>query len=151
MTCKAIHCGSGRRAAGFNLSAGSKRVDFRFGPAAACGLGAMPRSAILHSTAGSRHKPANIEVSEDEMHFVWMCVIGLLAGALAKLIMPGKDPGGIIVTMLLGIAGSLVAGFLGRTLGLYEAGQGAGLIMSILGAIVLLAIYRLFKGSTASA
>lgn len=71
------------------------------------------------------------------LHVVWMCIIGLVAGALAKLIMPGKDPGGIIVTMLLGIAGSLVAGFLGRALGWYEPGQGAGLIMSVLGAILL--------------
>lgn len=78
-----------------------------------------------------------------------MCIIGLVAGALAKLIMPGKDPGGIFVTMLLGIAGSLVAGFLGRALGLYESGQGAGLIMSILGAILLLIVYRLFRHSTA--
>lgn len=83
------------------------------------------------------------------LHFIWMCIIGLVAGALAKLIMPGKDPGGIIITMLLGIAGSLVAGFLGRALGLYEPGQGAGLIMSVVGAIVLLVIYRLFKRGTA--
>jgi uncharacterized membrane protein YeaQ/YmgE (transglycosylase-associated protein family) len=79
------------------------------------------------------------------LHILWMCIIGLIAGALAKLIMPGKDPGGILVTMLLGIAGSLVAGFLGRALGWYEPGEGAGLIMSVLGAILLLFIYRLFK------
>lgn len=79
------------------------------------------------------------------LHFVWMCLIGLVAGALAKLIMPGRDPGGIIVTILLGIAGSLVAGFFGRALGLYEPGQGAGLIMSVIGAILLLAVYRMFK------
>jgi uncharacterized membrane protein YeaQ/YmgE (transglycosylase-associated protein family) len=79
------------------------------------------------------------------LHFLWMCLIGLVAGALAKLIMPGKDPGGIVVTMLLGIAGSLVAGFLGRALGWYQAGQGAGLIMSVVGAILLLAVYRLLK------
>ena len=85
------------------------------------------------------------------LHFLWMCLIGLIAGALAKLIMPGKDPGGIIITMLLGIAGSLVAGFLGRALGWYEAGQGAGLIMSVIGAIVLLAIYRMLKRSPAGA
>jgi uncharacterized membrane protein YeaQ/YmgE (transglycosylase-associated protein family) len=83
------------------------------------------------------------------LHLLWMCIIGLVAGALAKLIMPGKDPGGIIVTMLLGIAGSLVAGYLGRAVGWYQAGQGAGLIMSVIGAIVLLAIYRLFRKSTA--
>jgi uncharacterized membrane protein YeaQ/YmgE (transglycosylase-associated protein family) len=83
------------------------------------------------------------------LHFIWMCIIGLVAGALAKLIMPGKDPGGMIVTMLLGIAGSLVAGFLGRALGWYETGQGAGLIMSVVGAILLLAVYRLLKRKTA--
>jgi uncharacterized membrane protein YeaQ/YmgE (transglycosylase-associated protein family) len=83
------------------------------------------------------------------LHFIWMCIIGLVAGALAKLIMPGKDPGGFIVTMLLGIAGSLVAGFLGRALGWYETGQGAGLIMSVVGAILLLAVYRLLKRKTA--
>jgi len=80
------------------------------------------------------------------LHFLWMCIIGLVAGALAKLIMPGKDPGGIIITMLLGIAGSLLAGFLGRAMGWYQAGEGAGLIMSVVGAIVLLAVYRLLKG-----
>jgi len=83
------------------------------------------------------------------MHFLWMCLIGLVAGALAKLIMPGKDPGGIIVTMLLGIAGSLVAGFLGRALGWYQEGQGAGLILSVVGAILLLAVYRMFNRSSA--
>lgn len=76
---------------------------------------------------------------------LWMCLIGLVAGALAKLIMPGKDPGGILITMLLGIAGSLVAGFIGRALGWYQAGQGAGLIMSVVGAILLLAVYRMVK------
>jgi len=83
------------------------------------------------------------------LSFLWMCIIGLVAGALSKLIMPGKDPGGIIVTMLLGIAGSLVAGFLGRALGWYQAGQNAGLIMSVAGAILLLAIYRLIKPRSA--
>jgi uncharacterized membrane protein YeaQ/YmgE (transglycosylase-associated protein family) len=61
--------------------------------------------------------------------------------------MPGKDPGGIIVTMLLGIAGSFLATFRGRTIGLYQAGQAAGFIMSLVGAIILLAIYRFFKKS----
>ncbi|HZP01098.1 MAG TPA: GlsB/YeaQ/YmgE family stress response membrane protein [Terriglobia bacterium] len=83
------------------------------------------------------------------LHVLWMCIIGLVAGTLAKLVTPGKDPGGIVVTMLLGIAGSLVAGYLGRALGWYQAGQGAGLIMSVVGAIILLVIYRLFKLGTA--
>jgi uncharacterized membrane protein YeaQ/YmgE (transglycosylase-associated protein family) len=72
-----------------------------------------------------------------------MLLIGLIVGALAKLIMPGRDPGGIFVTMLLGIAGAVVAGFLGRVIGLYRPGQRAGFIMSTVGAILLLAFYRL--------
>jgi uncharacterized membrane protein YeaQ/YmgE (transglycosylase-associated protein family) len=72
-----------------------------------------------------------------------MLIIGLIVGALAKLIMPGRDPGGILVTMLLGIVGSLVGGFIGRLVGLYGPGQGAGFFLSLLGAIILLAIYRL--------
>jgi uncharacterized membrane protein YeaQ/YmgE (transglycosylase-associated protein family) len=83
------------------------------------------------------------------MSFLWMCLIGLIAGALAKWIMPGKDPGGLIITMLLGIAGSLLAGFLGRLLGLYQPGEGAGLIMSVVGAIILLALYRMLKKKSA--
>ena len=83
------------------------------------------------------------------LHLLWMCVIGLVAGAVAKFIMPGKDPGGIVITMLLGIAGSLVAGFLGRALGWYQAGEGAGLIMSVVGAILLLVVYRILKKGTA--
>ena len=75
--------------------------------------------------------------------FIWMLLIGLLVGALAKLVMPGKDPGGIFATMLLGVAGALVAGFIGRMLGLYGSGQSAGWIMSALGAVLLLALYRM--------
>ena len=84
-------------------------------------------------------------------HFLWMCLIGLLAGALAKFLMPGRDPGGILITMLLGIAGSLVAGYLGRALGLYGEGQTAGFLMSVLGAIILLVVYRMFRGGGTSA
>lgn len=69
-------------------------------------------------------------------------VSGLIIGALAKLVMPGKDPGGIILTILLGIVGSVVAGYLGQVMGLYQPGQPAGWIMSIAGAIILLALYR---------
>ncbi|MBA3396434.1 MAG: GlsB/YeaQ/YmgE family stress response membrane protein [Deltaproteobacteria bacterium] len=76
------------------------------------------------------------------MHILWMLIIGLIVGALAKFIMPGRDPGGIIVTMLIGIAGSLIAGFLGRSMGWYAHGQGAGFIASIIGALILLAGYR---------
>ena len=70
-------------------------------------------------------------------------VFGLIVGALAKLVMPGKDPGGVIVTMLLGIVGAILGGFLGRALGLYAAGEPAGFFMAFIGAIVLLMLYRL--------
>jgi uncharacterized membrane protein YeaQ/YmgE (transglycosylase-associated protein family) len=69
-------------------------------------------------------------------------VFGLIVGVLAKLVMPGKDPGGIIVTMALGIVGALVGGFIGRALGLYQPGEAAGFIMATLGAVLVLFIYR---------
>ena len=72
-------------------------------------------------------------------------IVGLLAGALAKLLMPGKDPGGCFVTMLLGIAGSFAAGFLGQLLGLYGPGDAVGFIGAVIGAMILLGIYRLLK------
>jgi len=83
------------------------------------------------------------------MHLLWMIVIGLIVGALAKLIMPGHDPGGIIVTILLGIGGSILAGLIGRSVGWYREGEPAGFIASIVGAVVILAIYRLIIGRTA--
>ena len=70
-------------------------------------------------------------------------VFGPVVGIIAKLLMPGRDPGGFIVTILLGIAGALVGGFIGRALGFYGEGQSAGWLMSILGAIILLALYRM--------
>jgi uncharacterized membrane protein YeaQ/YmgE (transglycosylase-associated protein family) len=82
------------------------------------------------------------------MHVLWMIIVGLIVGALAKLIMPGRDPGGIIITILLGIAGSLVAGFLGRAVGWYREGDPVGFIASVIGAVVLLAIYRFIVGRT---
>ena len=81
------------------------------------------------------------------MSIIWTLIIGLVVGALAKLIMPGRDPGGIIVTMLLGVAGSLVASFLGHALGWYRnPGSGPGIVASIIGALVLLGIYRMAIG-----
>ncbi len=74
--------------------------------------------------------------------FLWI-VIGGLAGIIAKAIMPGRDPGGCIVTILLGIAGALVAGFIGRAIGWYDMGEGAGFLAAIVGAIIILFIYRL--------
>ena len=77
------------------------------------------------------------------MEYIWMIIIGLIVGALAKLVMPGKDPGGFIITVLIGIAGALIAGFLGRMLGWYSANESAGFIASLVGAILLLIVYRL--------
>lgn len=70
-------------------------------------------------------------------------LFGLVVGIIAKLLMPGRDPGGFIITILLGIAGAMLGGFLGRALGFYQEGEAAGWIMSILGAIILLALYRM--------
>lgn len=79
------------------------------------------------------------------LSLLWTAIIGLVVGALAKLIMPGKDPGGIWVTMLIGIAGSFVGTFLGRLVGHYQPGESAGFIMSLVGALILLAIYHFIK------
>jgi len=77
------------------------------------------------------------------MHILWSLIIGLVVGAIAKLIMPGRDPGGIFITMLLGIAGSVLAGFLGRAMGLYHSGtSGPGILASVVGAVIILALYR---------
>ena len=78
------------------------------------------------------------------MHIIWTIIIGFLAGLVAKLVMPGKDPGGFIVTTLIGIAGALLATYLGHAIGWYQAGQGAGFIGAIVGSIILLFLYRLF-------
>jgi uncharacterized membrane protein YeaQ/YmgE (transglycosylase-associated protein family) len=78
------------------------------------------------------------------MDLLGWIIVGLLAGALAKLVMPGRDPGGCIVTILLGIAGALLAGFVGRLLGFYAPGQRAGFVAAVLGSVAVLALYRWF-------
>ncbi len=83
------------------------------------------------------------------MAILWTLIIGLIVGAIAKLLMPGKDPGGFIITILLGIAGAFLAGFIGHALHWYREGEVAGFIASIIGAIILLIIYRMIKGRTA--
>jgi uncharacterized membrane protein YeaQ/YmgE (transglycosylase-associated protein family) len=83
---------------------------------------------------------------EELMGILGWILFGLVVGALAKLVMPGRDPGGIIVTMLLGIAGALLGGFAGRALGFYGEGEAAGFVMSFIGAVALLAIYRVMVG-----
>jgi uncharacterized membrane protein YeaQ/YmgE (transglycosylase-associated protein family) len=79
-------------------------------------------------------------------HWLGMIIFGLIVGAIAKLLMPGRDPGGWIVTILLGIAGSLVGGLLGRALGMGSGDNWAGWIGSIIGAMILLFIYRIVAG-----
>jgi uncharacterized membrane protein YeaQ/YmgE (transglycosylase-associated protein family) len=81
------------------------------------------------------------------MSILMMIIVGLIIGAIAKLLMPGPDPGGIVITILLGIAGSIVAGRLGQSLGWYAQGAPAGFIGSVIGAILLLAVYRALSGS----
>jgi len=76
------------------------------------------------------------------LSFIWTCLIGLVVGAVAKLLMPGKDPGGWIITAILGILGSFVGTWIGRALNLYEPGHSAGFLMSVIGAVILLALYR---------
>ena len=80
------------------------------------------------------------------MHIIWVLLIGLIVGALAKLVMPGRDPGGAIITVLIGIAGSFIADYVGRAAGWYGPDESAGFIASILGAVVLLGGYRLISG-----
>jgi uncharacterized membrane protein YeaQ/YmgE (transglycosylase-associated protein family) len=77
------------------------------------------------------------------MGIIWTIIIGLLAGIVAKLLMPGKDPGGFIITILLGIAGAFLATYLGQAIGWYHAGQAAGFIGAVIGAIIILILYRL--------
>lgn len=80
------------------------------------------------------------------MHLLYTLFIGLLVGILAKFLMPGKDPGGIILTILLGIAGSFLAGYLGQLIGWYKSGETAGFLGSLVGAILILIVYRLIFG-----
>jgi uncharacterized membrane protein YeaQ/YmgE (transglycosylase-associated protein family) len=84
------------------------------------------------------------------LHLMWEAIIGLIVGAVAKFIMPGKDPGGIWITMLIGIVGALGATFIGQKIGWYGPDQSAGFIMSVVGAVVILLIYRLFKSRSAA-
>lgn len=80
------------------------------------------------------------------MTFLWMLIIGLFVGAIAKFLTPGRDPSGCLVTMLLGVVGSMVAGFLGRSAGWYAEGEPVGFIASVLGAVLILLVFRMIKG-----
>ena len=80
------------------------------------------------------------------MELIGWVVFGLIVGALAKLVMPGDDPGGIIVTTILGVVGAVIGGWFGRAIGLYDTGEPAGFVVALLGAVVLLATYRAVIG-----
>jgi uncharacterized membrane protein YeaQ/YmgE (transglycosylase-associated protein family) len=84
------------------------------------------------------------------MHIIGIIIIGFLAGVVAKLLMPGRDPGGFIVTTLLGIVGAFVATYLGQVIGWYRADEGAGFVGAVVGAVILLAIYHFAKRRSAS-
>jgi uncharacterized membrane protein YeaQ/YmgE (transglycosylase-associated protein family) len=85
------------------------------------------------------------------MHIIGWIVFGLVVGIVAKFLMPGRDPGGFVLTAVLGIAGALVGGFLGRSLGWYREGDPVGFVVAVLGAILLLVVYRVTVGRTARA
>ena len=84
------------------------------------------------------------------MHYVWMAIVGLIVGAIARFLLPGEQKMGWILTSLLGIAGSLIAGFIGQAMGWYAPGQGAGWIASVVGAVVLLFIVQKLRGGSGS-
>ena len=83
------------------------------------------------------------------MGIIWTIIIGFVVGIVAKFLMPGRDPAGFIITALIGIVGSVVATYLGRAMGFYQAGESAGFIAAVLGAIILLFVYRLVTGKRA--
>lgn len=79
------------------------------------------------------------------LHLLWVIIIGFIAGAVAKFLMPGKDPGGFLITTGLGVGGALVATYLGRLVGWYQEGESAGFIAAVVGAVIVLVIYRFIK------
>ena len=84
------------------------------------------------------------------MHILGWILFGLIVGIIAKFLMPGRDPGGFVITVILGIVGALVGGFVGRVLGLYREGDPVGFVMAVVGAIILLAVYRATLGRSAA-
>src|SRR6478752_8373717 len=108
-----------------------------------------PESAGSNRLGGapaSNWIPRNGILQGDTMTIIWAIIIGFIVGLVAKFLMPGRDPGGFIVTALLGIVGAVVATFIGQAMGIYAAGQSAGFIGAVIGAIIVLAIYRMVIG-----
>lgn len=101
----------------------------------------LPLLELYPATPAKRHGGTSM------FHLLWTAIIGLVVGALAKLIMPGKDPGGIWITMLIGIAGAFLGTWIGRAIGHYQPDQSAGFLMSLVGALILLGIYHLIRRS----
>jgi uncharacterized membrane protein YeaQ/YmgE (transglycosylase-associated protein family) len=100
----------------------------------------------VHGYSMATHRPTVTHKLTGEMtmlSIVGWIIFGLIIGALAKLVMPGRDPGGIIVTIVLGIVGALLGGWLGRAIGLYGPDEAAGFVMALIGALILLGLYRL--------
>lgn len=80
------------------------------------------------------------------MNILGLIFFGLVVGVIGKFLMPGRDPGGFIITIMLGIAGAFLGGYLGRVMGMYHEGEPVGFVMAVIGSIVLLALYRVFAG-----
>src|ERR1051325_4282318 len=100
-------------------------------------------TSILRGTCFARqHTSDFIAEEEDDMTILGWIVFGLIVGIIGKLLMPGRDPGGFVWTIVLGIAGALLGGFVGRALGMYREGEPAGFVMAVIGSIILLVVYR---------
>jgi uncharacterized membrane protein YeaQ/YmgE (transglycosylase-associated protein family) len=108
---------------------------------------ATRRSILSPSSEMYPAAPESQHGGTDMLHLLWTALIGLVVGAIAKFIIPGKDPGGIFITMLIGIAGAFLGTFLGRAIGHYQPDQSAGFLMSLVGALILLGIYHLIRRS----
>jgi uncharacterized membrane protein YeaQ/YmgE (transglycosylase-associated protein family) len=99
---------------------------------------------VLHHR---KHWPqSHAEKGTKEIFMIWTLIVGLIVGAIARFLMPGKDPGGFVVTMLLGVAGAIIANLIGTAAGFYNTGEPAGFVASVVGAVILLAIYRSVSG-----
>jgi uncharacterized membrane protein YeaQ/YmgE (transglycosylase-associated protein family) len=136
---------------GISRRGGSKAVILSRATPPAVPPGPLPTPPRTRHDARVRATDAQLnDAKEIRMHWLWVFLIGLVVGLVAKLLMPGKDPGGFIITAIIGIAGSLLATWVGQNVfGWYQEGQSAGFIASVIGAIVLLLIYHLLRRKSA--